>query len=146
MRHLRPGQRCIRLPFTLILAATLAGPVAAQTASAGAGPPPVRPRFARAVWAAPARDRSATAARTPLGGVLGPGDRDYRYPGFFVGAGLGVAAMLVSIGMCSDSDSGGCNAARVVLLGPVAVGAVGLAGAVVGGLFPKAPGPNAPSK
>ena len=131
--------------FTLVLLVSLVGPAAAQTASVRPDQHSLRPRSARAVWVRPAPGQSDAQVRTPLGGVLGPGDRDYRYTGFFVGAGLGVAAVALSVALCSESDSG-CSTGRVLLLGPVIAASFGLGGAVVGGLFPKhPPPPGAPS-
>jgi hypothetical protein len=85
-------------------------------------------------------DRDLARGHEPLGGLLGPGDRDYRYTGFFVGAGVGLAAVTLAVAWCSESE-GGCDYGRVALFGPLGVAAVGFAGAVVGGLFPKHPTP-----
>ena len=85
--------------------------------------------------------RRPTTPTNPWGGLLGPGDRDYRYTGFFVGAGVGLAAVALAVAWCSDE--GGCDYGRVVLFGPLGVAAMGFAGAVVGGLFPKHPTPPA---
>jgi hypothetical protein len=76
------------------------------------------------------------ARREPLGGLLGPGDRDHRYEGFFVGAGLGLVATALSFSMCSDSDNG-CESSNLLLMGTIASTVVGLAGAVLGGFLPK---------
>ena len=105
--------------------------------AAAQGPAPatqIRPSFARAVWVEPA---STTQSREPLGGLLGPGDEDHRYEGFFVGAGLGVFATLATLSMC-DADSP-CTSSQVMLGGTIASAMLGFAGAVLGGLLPKTP-------
>ena len=102
-------------------------------------PSALQPQFARLVWDAGV-PTVPTRARTPLGGVLGPGDRDYRYTGFFVGAGVGLAATVFSVAWCSDHDNA-CSSGRALLLGPVVSVTLGLGGAVIGGLFPKSPAP-----
>lgn len=94
----------------------------------------IRPSFARAVWAEPAPLRQS---HEPLGGLLGPGDEDHRYEGFFVGAGLGVFATLTAVAMC-DADSP-CTASQVLLGGTIGSAMLGFAGAVLGGLIPKTP-------
>jgi hypothetical protein len=103
----------------------------------------LRPGWARAVWAPAQPDHRLGLDREPLGGFLGPGDEDYRYPGFFIGAGLGLAATLFSVAWCSDADNA-CSRGRALLLGPILTGAFGLGGAVIGGLIPKSPPPSAP--
>ena len=78
----------------------------------------------------------AERAREPLGGLLGPDDLDHRYPGFFVGAGLGVLLTAVSFAWCSDDDNS-CDSGRVLPLGVLMTGVLGLSGAVIGGFLPK---------
>ena len=63
---------------------------AATVAHAQQAPLPLRPGPARLLWERPSSALSAESARAPLGGLLGPDDLDHRYPGFFVGAGLGL--------------------------------------------------------
>jgi hypothetical protein len=76
------------------------------------------------------------ASRAPLGGLLGPDDLDHRYPGFFVGAGLGLLLTAVSFAWCSDGDNS-CDSGRVLPLGVLMTGVLGLSGAVIGGFLPK---------
>jgi hypothetical protein len=100
----------------------------------------LRPEFARALWSRSGPE--SVPRREPLGGFLGPDDEDYRYAGFFVGAALGLAATAFSLTWCSDADNA-CSTGRVLLVGPVVSAALGLGGAVLGGLLPKtAPGPS----
>jgi hypothetical protein len=72
----------------------------------------------------------------PLGGILGPDDQDYRYTGFFIGAALGVAATAFSLAWCENSDTE-CVSGRVLPMGFLMSGVLGLSGAVVGGFLPK---------
>jgi len=104
----------------------------AQTAPAPLGPGP-----SHLLWEKPASLSSEQANREPRGGFLGPGGLDYRYPGFFVGAGLGLGATAFSLAWCSHPDNA-CHTGRVVPAGMIMTGVLGLTGAVVGGLFPKA--------
>lgn len=108
--------------------------VCAPAGSAQAPSGTIGPRSARLVWERPRSD--AAARREPLGGFLGPGDRDHRYEGFFVGAGLGLVATMITFSMCQEYD-GGCETSNVLLLGPIVSGVVGLSGAVLGGFLPK---------
>ena len=130
------------LGFTLLLAAGGGSSVFAQMADPGGHPGELRPHAARALWSPAPLEQAASHAHEPLGGLLGPGDRDYRYTGFFVGAGVGLAAVALAVAWCSDAE-GGCDYGRVALFAPLGVAAVGFAGAVVGGLFPKHPTPPA---
>jgi hypothetical protein len=104
----------------------------AQVAPALLGPAP-----SHLLWEKPASLSSEQPNREPTGGFLGPGDLDYRYPGFFVGAGLGLGATAFSLAWCSDPDNA-CHTGRVLPVGMIMTGVLGLTGAVVGGLFPKA--------
>ncbi len=81
----------------------------------------------------------AAASVEPLGGFLGPGDQDHRYEGFFVGAGLGIATTVFSLGLC-DGDSP-CDRADALRMGLLMTGVFSLGGAVLGGLLPKAAEP-----
>jgi hypothetical protein len=104
-----------------------------------------RPQAAEHVWSKPELRLQPKVWFGPT--FLGSGDHDYRYTGFYIGLGLGAAATLWSVAWCSDSDNG-CSVSRAVLLGPVVTAALGITGAVIGGLFPKRPreGPEAPSE
>lgn len=104
------------------------------SSAAAQEPAAVRPSYARAVWAEPV----SREAREPLGGFLGPGDEDHRYAGFFVAAGLGLAATLTSVSWCEDQDSG-CSSSQALLVGTAFAIMAGFAGAVIGGLIPKTP-------
>jgi len=124
---------------TCLIAALLAGGAAPALRAEPPRPTTLRPQLARALWDArlPA---SGLLSQTPLGGVLGPADRDHRYTGFFVGAGFGLAATVFSVAWCSDHDNA-CSSGRALLLGPLVTVTLGLGGAVIGGLFPKPPVP-----
>jgi hypothetical protein len=67
---------------------------------------------------------------------LRPDDVDQRYPGFFVGAGLGLLLSAVTFAWCADGDNS-CNSAAVLPLGVLMAGVIGLSGAVIGGFLPK---------
>ena len=96
-----------------------------------------QPAPARFVWAKP---NPVDAEARGLGpGFLGRGDRDHRYTGFWAGVGLGAVATIISAAHCSDPDND-CKVSRALLLGPVVTGVLGLTGALIGGLFPKAQG------
>ena len=123
-----------KLLLALLLTCTVSS-AAAQAPAPSATIPPPRPGWARAVWAPDAR---LEQQREPLGGLLGPGDEDYRYPGFFIGAGLGVAATLYSVTWCEDPDNA-CSSSQALLTGAVFTAMASLGGAVLGGLIPKAP-------
>ena len=98
---------------------------------------PLRPAWAHAVWADPApASRSERRQEPPLGGFLGPDNEDHRYPGFFVGAGLGLVATLIAVSWCEEAG-GSCSTDQTLLLGiPFSV-MLGFSGAVLGGLVPK---------
>jgi hypothetical protein len=115
------------LGFTLLLAAGGASSGFAQTAGPGAHAWELRPHAARALWVPARESRRPATGHEPLGGLLGSGDRDYRYTGFFVGAGAGLATVAVAVAWCSDAE-GGCDYGRVALFAPLGVAAVGLAG------------------
>ena len=106
----------------------------AASSSAGRSPAPLLPGPARLLWERPSL--AAERAREPLGGLLGPDDLDHRYPGFFVGAGLGLLLTAVSFAWCSDGDNS-CDSGRVLPLGVLMAGVLGLSGAVIGGFLPK---------
>jgi hypothetical protein len=131
----------IALLWSLLLVFVVATSVAQVPAGSRTGGP-LRPGPARAVWVRAELAHRATA-RVPLGGFLGPGDQDYRYTGFFIGAWLGLAATTFAVAWCSDPDNS-CSSGRALLLGPVVSAALGVGGAVIGGLFPKAP-PEVPA-
>jgi hypothetical protein len=114
--------------------ACLVSGAAAQESGPPASSRPIAPSYARAVWAPPVLPES----REPLGGLLGPGDEDHRYAGFFVGAALGLAATLYSVAWCEDPDNS-CSASKALIMGPVASAMLAFGGAVIGGLIPKAP-------
>jgi hypothetical protein len=70
-----------------------------------------------------------------LGGLLGDGSRDYRYTGFWVGAGtVGIYGLLWFLG-CEDSDM--CSRSKLAWRVPVAAAGTGLLGALIGSLVPK---------
>jgi len=115
--------------FLILLVSSFASPIVhAQQA-----PVSLRPGPARVLWERPS---SAERAHEPLGGLLGPDDLDHRYPGFFVGAGLGLILTAVNFVWCSDSDNA-CDSGRVLPLGVLMTGVLGLSGAVIGGFLPK---------
>jgi hypothetical protein len=109
---------------------------AATVAHAQQAPVPLRPGPARLLWERPSSALSAESAREPLGGLLGPDDVDQRYPGFFVGAGLGLLLTAVAYAWCSEGDNS-CNSGAVLPQGVLVTGILGLSGAVIGGLLPK---------
>jgi hypothetical protein len=129
-----------RLALSFVLAVGGTAPMSAQSAEPGARASMLHPHAAHALWVRRPAAQAGTREHEPLGGLLGPDDQDYRYPGFFVGAGVGLAAVALAVAWCGDAE-GGCDYGRVVLFGPLGVAAVGFAGAVVGGLFPKHPTP-----
>jgi hypothetical protein len=97
---------------------------------------PLRPGPARVLWERPSSALSAESARAPLGGLLGPDDVDQRYPGFFVGAGLGLLLTAWAFAWCSDGDNS-CDSGRVLPMGVLVSGVLGLSGGVIGGFIPK---------
>ena len=100
---------------------------------------PVRlgPGAARLLWERPSPTLATERAREPLGGLLGRGDLDYRYTGFFVGAGLGLVATAFAFAWCGNTDNA-CDSGRVLPVGIVVSGLLGLGTAVIGGFIPKA--------
>ncbi len=120
----------------LLVAVLLACTVSSAAAQVEGSAASLRPAWAHAVWSPLAPDTRWDKMEEPLGGFLGPGDEDHRYPGFFVGAGLGLAATMSALSMCEESQ-GACGSGRTLLLGAGFSAMVGLAGAVVGGLIPK---------
>jgi hypothetical protein len=96
----------------------------------------LRPGPARLLWERASSALAAERAGEPLGGLLGPDDLDYRYPGFFVGAGLGLFFAAATFAWCSDSDNW-CDRGRVLPMGVLMTGVLGLSGAVIGGFLPK---------
>jgi len=121
-------------PRSLLLA-LLVSSFAAAGAHARQAPVPLRPGPARLLWERPSSALSAESARAPLGGLFGPDDLDHRYPGFFVGAGLGLLLTAVNFAWCSDGDS--CDSGRVLPMGVLVSGVLGLSGAAIGGFLPK---------
>jgi hypothetical protein len=119
--------------FLLML---LVSSFAATVAHAQQGPVPLRPGPSRLLWDRPSSAPAAERARVPLGGLLGPDDLDHRYPGFFVGAGLGLLFTAWTFAWCSDGDNS-CDSGRVLPLGVLMSGVMGLSGAVIGGFLPK---------
>lgn len=115
----------LRVALLLVLVSAPARLVAQQQSLA--------PHYASAVW-----DAGATRTSSPVSGLLGSGDRDYRYTGFYIGAGYGLAAMLFSAAYCSDPDNS-CTTGHALLVGPPLVAVAGVAGAVIGSLFKKTP-------
>ena len=93
-----------------------------------------QPHYAEHVWIRPELRSRVAGAAGP--GLLGRGDRDHRYTGFYIGLGLGAASTLFSVAWCSDRDND-CSTTRALVLGPVITGVVGLTGALIGSLFPK---------
>ena len=121
----------IRRALTLILLATV---FAVAGAAAQTAPVPLRPGPSL-LWERPP-SAAAQRAREPLGGLLGPDDEDYRYPGFFVGAGLGLVLTTVGFMICNEADNG-CDGSQALGLGVLVTGVLGLSGAVIGGFMPK---------
>jgi hypothetical protein len=130
----------IAMPKMLVLVLfLLACHVSSAVAQAGDPNPRVerlQPQWAHAVWAAGSDEALGRQARDPLGGLLGPADEDYRYTGFFIGAGLGVASTMFSVTWCSDPDNA-CSRSHALLMGAMFTAMAGFGGAVLGGLFPK---------
>jgi hypothetical protein len=120
----------------LVVLILLLSSFAATVAHAQHVPVSLRPSPARLLWEQPSSAPVAERAREPLGGLLGPDDLDYRYPGFFVGAGLGLLFTAASFVWCSDSDNA-CESGRVLPMGVLMTGVLGLSGAVIGGFLPK---------
>jgi hypothetical protein len=114
----------------------LMSPFAVTVAHARLAPDPLRPGPARVLWERPSSALSAERARQPLGGLLGPDDMDHRYPGFFVGAGMGLLLTAWAFAWCSDGDNS-CDSGRVLPMGVLVSGVLGLSGAVIGGFLPK---------
>jgi hypothetical protein len=69
-------------------------------------------------------------------GILGDGSKDYRYTGFWVGAGAGLVFTYYMYGFCVESE-GGCDAnAGQLLLGTLIIaGTTSFFGALVGAQF-----------
>lgn len=61
---------------------------------------------------------------------------DQRYPGFFVGAGVGLLLTAWAFAWCSDGDNS-CDSGQVLPMGVLVTGVLGLGGAVIGGFLPK---------
>ena len=122
-------------PRSLLLALLMSS-FAATVAHAQQAPVPLRPGPARLLWERPSSALSAESARAPLGGLLGPDDLDHRYPGFFVGAGLGLLMTAWAFAWCSEGDNA-CDSGRVLPMGVLMSGVLGLSGAVIGGFLPK---------
>jgi hypothetical protein len=122
-------------PRTLLLI-LLVWSFATTIARAQHAPVPLRPGPARLLWERPTSGLVTERAREPLGGLLGPDDLDHRYPGFFVGAGLGVLLTAVTFAWCSDGDNS-CDSGRALPVGVLMTGVLGLGGAVIGGFLPK---------
>ena len=118
----------------VVLLACMVSTAAAQGPDPDPATHQIRPSFARAVWT---KAEPRAPSGEPLGGLLGPGDEDHRYEGFFGGAGLGVFATLVSLSLC-NADSP-CTSSQVLLGGTIGSAMLGFAGAVLGGLIPKTP-------
>ena len=98
----------------------------------------LRPGPSHLLWQRPSI-LEAEAAQEPLGGILGRGDLDYRYTGFFVGAGVGLALSALYVVVCDQEES--CNSGQALPLGLLATGILGLSSAVIGGFVPKASSP-----
>jgi hypothetical protein len=118
------------LPLILLLMCSVAALGRAQ-----GGPVQLRPGPSHLLWQRPS-NLGAESAQEPLGGLLGRGDLDYRYTGFFVGTGLGLGLAALTFIVCADTDSG-CDTGRAVPLAVLMVGVTGLSGAVIGGFVPK---------
>ena len=110
-------------------------------ASAQGAPTGLRPGPSHLLWQRPSSTLTADWAREPLGGILGPGNLDHRYAGFFVGALLGLAGTAFSFVWCGDEDNA-CDQGRVLPVGLVLTAAAGLSGAVIGGFLPKTSPPK----
>ncbi|HVX89321.1 MAG TPA: hypothetical protein VG940_10370 [Gemmatimonadales bacterium] len=69
-------------------------------------------------------------------GVLGDGSHDYRYPGFWVGAGTGVGLAYIAHRFCNDSDTGCSASAGQELFGTLFLTVImGTFGALIGAQF-----------
>jgi hypothetical protein len=95
----------------------------------------LRPRPAHLLWH---RAESAEPRQEPLGGILGRGDLDHRYTGFFVGSGVGIGLTIFGLAYCSAENTCSSEGVAHALL---ATGILGITGALIGGLFPKPPPP-----
>jgi hypothetical protein len=122
--------------LVLFLLACHVSSALAQAGDPGPRAERLQPQWANAVWAAGSDETLGRQAREPLGGLLGPADEDYRYTGFFIGAGLGVVATAFSVTWCSDTDNA-CSSSQALLMGAMFTAMAGFGAAVLGGLFPK---------
>jgi hypothetical protein len=91
------------------------------------------------LWHRPPGSLERAASSEPLGGILGPDDLDHRYTGFFVGSTLGLAATAFAFAWCLNMGRE-CQGGSVLPRGLLMSGILGLSGALIGGLLPKAPG------
>jgi hypothetical protein len=121
--------------FVLVAVLASATPVAASAQRSNVE---IGPRPARVLWQPPPTSLERVAASEPLGGFLGPDDLDHRYTGFFVGGTLGLAATALRFAWCLSMDSE-CESVNVLPRGILTSGILGLSGALIGGLMPKAP-------
>jgi hypothetical protein len=119
-----------------MLLLALRNPAVSSAQSPVAPPHPAASAF---LWQHARADFESRGSHAPLGGFLGPDDEDYRYTGFFVGAGLAAATSFIAIGYGAlDQDScGACNFGGFVLATALLVSVLGLSGAVIGGMVRK---------
>jgi hypothetical protein len=125
----------MRTRWLLIAFMAFSSPSFAHTQGA---PDLLRPRPSHLLWRRSESFRTAEPTQEPLGGILGRGDLDHRYTGFFVGSGVGVGLTIFGLAYCSAENT--CTSkgmAQAVL----ATGILGISGALIGGLFPKPPPP-----
>jgi hypothetical protein len=73
-------------------------------------------------------------AAVPLGGLLGSGEHDHRYTGFYVGLGVGAGLGIAAFVECADNTECAVAPLAFTLVGMAAFSVVG---ALLGSLIPK---------
>ena len=76
--------------------------------------------------------------RNPMRWLLGDGNKDYRYPGFYIGAATGVAFGIAALGFCGyDEPGNNCGPLTYVAVPLITGSLFGMFGALIGGVFDK---------